>query len=478
MGWSCGTAHEVAAQIMSNVAVIRHHLPNLRIYASSNATLTESGEVRASGAAPAPLPSFSLVILATGFGVEISPPEVPLNSYWRVDSLDQSFLGDKPTIVVVGAGDGALTDVLRSCLQRPDQGPFLDHVLALTLEDSKLRQEIMRLERTAVDADRLWEGYTALEGFSSLAAVDQLISRSLRRRVSVKWCFLGSSPFGTYSHKINRFLVSRLARLTRLQDGPDLQILKKHRYEGVSVRAVDAGQANPPRYVVHFKDLPGIECHVPVIRVGNRKVGKLHESIVRAFEVSDPGFLKRLEYSLGCRDQDHLRCFIPAWNDDFASRLESQLKPAPQPILHCAFVRGFRKVVKRLGGEASKDLPDQDLAGGCCTRPDGDLSPPSLRGVRGGEPAGPGKPISRIAVGDRHEQWINTGTDYPIRVRISDGLEWEVGTVMQGLRRHYNGHGKVDMMKGVENQDGELEAVANALDRMKQQTSSDRKSRN
>jgi hypothetical protein len=52
----------------------------------------------------------------------------------------------RSSVVVSGAGDGALIDVLRACVQETDQGHFLDKILAVTLRDQKLRQKIQEIE--------------------------------------------------------------------------------------------------------------------------------------------------------------------------------------------------------------------------------------------------------------------------------------------------------------------------------------------
>jgi hypothetical protein len=48
------------------------------------------------------------------------------------------------------------------------------------------------------------------------------------------------------------------------------------------------------------------------------------------------------------------------------------------------------------------------------------------------------KPITRYAIGPLHEQWLNTRNDYKIRVRSSDGFEWQVGGVLAALRLRYD----------------------------------------
>lgn len=65
------------------------------------------------------------------------------NSYWRVDPLDQTLLDEdiaQPSVVIVGS-------VLRSCVQTFDEGALLDHLLSVTLNNTKLRDRVREIER-------------------------------------------------------------------------------------------------------------------------------------------------------------------------------------------------------------------------------------------------------------------------------------------------------------------------------------------
>ena len=94
--------------------------------------------------------AFDVVILAVGFGIEALPFDLPWNSYWRVDPLGQTLLDEdiaQPSVVIVGSGDGALIDVLRSCVQTFDEGALLDHLLSVTLNNTKLRDRVREIAR-------------------------------------------------------------------------------------------------------------------------------------------------------------------------------------------------------------------------------------------------------------------------------------------------------------------------------------------
>jgi hypothetical protein len=56
---------------------------------------------------------FDVAILAVGFGAEIDRAD--LQRYWQSDPFDATLTGS--TVLVSGAGDGALTDIMRLCIQ-------------------------------------------------------------------------------------------------------------------------------------------------------------------------------------------------------------------------------------------------------------------------------------------------------------------------------------------------------------------------
>jgi hypothetical protein len=140
LGWTTSPAHEVAREIISKFRLIQEQCGGrLQVHPGHRALLTPDGQIKVCPDDLGDLPEFRTVVLAVGFGVEENPFDLPLNSYWRADPLDQSFLGDdNPTVVITGEGDGALIEILRICVQQPNLGPFLDKVLAVTLEDPDL----------------------------------------------------------------------------------------------------------------------------------------------------------------------------------------------------------------------------------------------------------------------------------------------------------------------------------------------------
>jgi hypothetical protein len=114
LGWTTGTAHDVATEIVAKFRLLGSD--RLKIYEGVRVKLDRVGRLRGTPASDDE--KFDLVIIAAGFGIESSPPGVALNSYWRSDSLDQPFLEPSHSqIVISGSGDGGLIELLRVCVQ-------------------------------------------------------------------------------------------------------------------------------------------------------------------------------------------------------------------------------------------------------------------------------------------------------------------------------------------------------------------------
>jgi hypothetical protein len=366
----------------------------------------------------------------------VSPRQLPLNSYWRADALDQSFLGTLkgPAVILVsGAGDGALTDVLRSCVQETQQGPFLDKVLALTLRDEPLRDEIRRIEN-----DRNGRAYADIGAqfarFESLRAVDELLCDKRRSNVLVKWFYRAAHPFDDDSLPINRFIVSRL-----LHNEKQFDIERHPNARRFTMRSLKDGQYQV-RYKCGSNQWKQVLCRQVIVRWGAEKYDasihnrredypNLFRSVANALERPSPSMLRYLDDRFRAKDAaKHTHCRVPwGWESDspFVKNLES--KPVI-PRLLAEFVMAFDSPDPRspdAGNYAYRiriwllGLSDQ-----LTVRYD-------LHPTEGN------KPVSRFAMGQYHEQWINTRNDYAIRVRTGDGYEWNVGTVLEAIRARY-----------------------------------------
>jgi hypothetical protein len=90
LGWASGTADSVAREILNKFYALQRRFPKrLQLHPRSRATVQEDGSIAVRGKVD-PVRA-DIIVLAVGFGVEMSPNDAAMNSYWRVDSLDQSF---------------------------------------------------------------------------------------------------------------------------------------------------------------------------------------------------------------------------------------------------------------------------------------------------------------------------------------------------------------------------------------------------
>jgi hypothetical protein len=175
-----------------------------------------------------------VVILAVGFGVEKTVPDLPVLSYWRDDPLDQAPLPWRTgeyTQIVSGTGDGGLVDVLRAALKDFDHVQFFSSVAAITRgskledyileEDSKLagktRQEAAKTlaERYKYLDEAVDQDGTSKELKEPLQRVEQLIRAHTRKNHKVIWLHQEESPWNWKSMRLNRFLISRVMHVAK-----------------------------------------------------------------------------------------------------------------------------------------------------------------------------------------------------------------------------------------------------------------------
>ena len=436
LGWTTGRAHDVADHLVAQfdgVAALVNTGGNaecLEIRRSETARLTVDGLV-ATTAGPQ---WFNTVILARGFGVEENPFDLPWNNYWRVDPLDQTFLDEDQRvgrIVVVGAGDGALIEVLRSRVQSLDQGALLDSILNGTLEDNDVRGAVRDIESHGPDGSKFYR-YCELGS----PAIEEVLRRDLRRSY-VTWLMLDEEPFKRFSLPINRFIISRLVRLSR--EAGEKGFLTGPVCGAQTKVVLGYGRG----YVVKYRHAgvtKFLECEHAIIRYGPQREraevqrgSKLLDSIAKAI-VDGPEKQRILQ---GIRDHfsylreinGHATCHLPRWDNHWADsdRFKAvdprRAESAGTPSLRADFVKVFPK-------DAAKDRkrPVYRIRIRMPQMPKHlhityDLHPET------------GRPISRVAYGATHEQWLNTNANYRIRGRANDGREWDLGTVVDALQR-------------------------------------------
>jgi hypothetical protein len=96
LGWTAGRARDIADTLLAQFQGVRSTVKErreggqLRVCVNSAVQVTDDGRVVPHDEAKA----FDVVILAVGFGIEALPFDLPWNSYWRVDPLDQTLLDE------------------------------------------------------------------------------------------------------------------------------------------------------------------------------------------------------------------------------------------------------------------------------------------------------------------------------------------------------------------------------------------------
>ncbi len=246
MNWRSATAGNVAEQLLNQWRSLIHHC-GLPID-----SITNVGEVEVQ---PGPVVSWNkadwtpeegvriggyrevsgeLVIIATGLGVEGSVAKASTPSYWRNDDLDQPALtarAGRRRILVSGAGDGGLIDVLRLRIHAFDHAqmirdffPSRDEHVTKVLDELRRLQDLVGVNQVREARDfqnrlnKIAEG--ADEG---IKRIDARIKQRLRKDTEV--ILNGKSPFplSPNTSLLNSFLVWRLlsidVRYTNLEIG-------------------------------------------------------------------------------------------------------------------------------------------------------------------------------------------------------------------------------------------------------------------
>ena len=137
LDWKADTAAEVAKQIVSGFEALRRAAPDrFLVHLGASTWLAEGRRIRWDNSRGVPRASerdFDVVILATGFGVELRVREGGAESYWRNDSVNQPMPGgayEKPLqYFISGTGDGGLIDLLRTRIEGFNQGRIIEDLI-------------------------------------------------------------------------------------------------------------------------------------------------------------------------------------------------------------------------------------------------------------------------------------------------------------------------------------------------------------
>jgi tetratricopeptide (TPR) repeat protein len=164
-----------------------------------------------------------VVIVAIGFGVEARTRlGVRTPAYWEDDSLDQAVHGspEKPRrILVSGAGDGALIDILRAKIRDFRHEDIFD----LLPQDDSMSLLERELERIEGDLERCFfnrrlPNVSLHKAYNKLVPPEALRKRlegRIRKETDVWFNFMATERYTHASSVLNRYLVSVLCSLPR-----------------------------------------------------------------------------------------------------------------------------------------------------------------------------------------------------------------------------------------------------------------------
>lgn len=155
------------------------------------------------------------VVLAVGFGLEPAPLPTE-RRYWEADEIDDPCPVDgKPRRwLVSGCGDGALTDLLRLCIQDFRHDRMLeDFTLDPRMKD--IRDKIRRIESSAEIQDDPVKLHDAYDALDACWVIEAMTKRARREKVKLA---APNGNFLTYgASPLNRFLAAQLFRAERFE---------------------------------------------------------------------------------------------------------------------------------------------------------------------------------------------------------------------------------------------------------------------
>lgn len=137
---------------------------------------------------------FDAIVIASGFGTEVSSGKIDARSYWRNDTLGQPVLnGTKETFLISGFGDGAIVDLCRLTIERFRHGRILEDIWG-----NKVNQVEDRLRKkgfsAAVDGSDLRNAYNNSPEFSSIVSDITTRLKTRLRKDTLVVLHLGGKP--------------------------------------------------------------------------------------------------------------------------------------------------------------------------------------------------------------------------------------------------------------------------------------------
>lgn len=193
---------------------------------------------------------FDTIILAVGFGLERTPANAPVRSYWGTDSLgDTARDPTRPRLryLVSGIGDGGLIDLCRLCLRGFRHEDVVRQYLSSPALAS-LKARLLELEDD-FHANRLQETdfFMRYRELPVPPELDEQLRRDLREDTSVVLNSTSPSPLSPRASILNRFLASRLIQLGRVTCKPgSIEVARVD--GGYSVTFTDGGLREAERF--------------------------------------------------------------------------------------------------------------------------------------------------------------------------------------------------------------------------------------
>ena len=232
MSWSAGRSDEVAIEIANGFELLRNEIETLARWPTAISiqhieevpSSDQRQRVRVIGDEAAVNEIFDTVIIATGFGLE---PErrfgVQTSRYWEDDGLQKDY-GPEPSgprrILISGAGDGALIDLMCASLQGFRHETLLSLLNTLEVTGS-IEERLLAVEKRLDSA--LLTGAEAPNLFAEYEEILKEFGRDgpplgeVRRDTEVWFNFRTPSRYTKDSSILNRFFVAALCRAKHIK---------------------------------------------------------------------------------------------------------------------------------------------------------------------------------------------------------------------------------------------------------------------